>query len=183
MLRRWLRHTETLSHKGERSGKGIIGCRVGNEKGSVDLVEFQVGRGDIPDFQVGKGGEMILVESSLIDEEEAEERPHPDEYSRRTVSRVNEDDEKLKTSIAEDHRTILIIGGVEIFLPSSRGEASIKFAEAMGGKQLETIEEEEEHILMSIPIGEHPVELLTQWELELKALEDWLDNPEPKDGF
>jgi hypothetical protein len=38
------------------------------------------------------------------------------------VSRVNEDDEKLKTSTIkeEDQRTILIIGGVEIFLPSSQ---------------------------------------------------------------
>jgi hypothetical protein len=43
--------------------------------------------------------------------------------------------------------------------------------------------EEEEQILMSVPTeGECPVELLTQWELELKALEDWLDNPEPEGG-
>jgi hypothetical protein len=43
---------------------------------------------------------------------------------------------------------------------------------------------EEEQILRSVPIeGEHPVELLTQWELELKALEDWLDSPEPEGGF
>jgi hypothetical protein len=30
---------------------------------------------------------------------------------------------------------------------------------------------------------EYRVELLTQWEMELKMLEDWLDNPEPEDGF
>jgi hypothetical protein len=57
----------------------------------------------------------------LTDDEEAEEIPHSDEDSRGIVSRVNEDDEKLKTSIIkeEDQRTILIIGGVKIFLPSS----------------------------------------------------------------
>jgi hypothetical protein len=43
--------------------------------------------------------------------------------------------------------------------------------------------EEEEKILKSIPIeGEHPVGFLTQWEIELKALEDWLDSPEPECG-
>jgi hypothetical protein len=29
---------------------------------------------------------------------------------------------------------------------------------------------------------EHTVEMLTQWEIELRMLEDWLDNPEPADG-
>jgi hypothetical protein len=47
----------------------------------------------------------------------------------------------------------------------------------------ETVMEEMKQILMSVPIErEHPVELFTQWELELRALEDWLDNPEPKGG-
>jgi hypothetical protein len=44
--------------------------------------------------------------------------------------------------------------------------------------------EETKQILMSVPTeGEHPVELFTQWELELKALEDWLGNPEPEGGY
>jgi hypothetical protein len=88
MLRRWLRHAENLSDEGKRSGKGLIGFQVGNEKGSVDLIDCQVGRGDIPNFQVGKGEEMSSIESSrqqgeLTDEEEAEERPHSDEDSHR----------------------------------------------------------------------------------------------------
>ena len=29
---------------------------------------------------------------------------------------------------------------------------------------------------------ENIVEILTQWEMELRMLEDWLDNPESKDG-
>jgi hypothetical protein len=60
-LKRWLRHAENLSHKGKRSGKSLIDCQVGNEKGSVDLINCQVGRGDIPYFQVGKGEEMSSV--------------------------------------------------------------------------------------------------------------------------
>jgi hypothetical protein len=74
-LKRWLRHAENLSHKGKRSGKGLVDFQVSKVKGSVDLINCQVGRGDIPDFQVGKGGEMSSVESShleeLTDEEEA----------------------------------------------------------------------------------------------------------------
>jgi hypothetical protein len=30
--------------------------------------------------------------------------------------------------------------------------------------------------------GECPVELLTQWELESKEMEDWLGNPKPEGG-
>ena len=54
-------------------------------------------------------------------------------YSCRTVSRVNEYDDKLETFITvkeEDQRDVLIIGGVNIFLPSGRGEDSIFVADA-----------------------------------------------------
>jgi hypothetical protein len=60
-----------------------------------------------------------LAKISLTDEE-AKEKPHSDEDSRRTVNCVNEDDEKLQTSFIEkkDWRDILIIRRVEIFMPS-----------------------------------------------------------------
>jgi hypothetical protein len=45
------------------------------------------------------------------------------------------------------------------------------------GHRAETIMKKEEHILKFVPIeGEFPIELLTQWEMELKELEDWLDS-------
>jgi hypothetical protein len=126
VLKRWLRHVENLSDQGKRSGRGLVDFQVGNEKGSVDLINFQEGRGDIPIFQVGKGEEMSSAESSCqqgmsTNGKEAKERPHPYEDSCGTASHVNEDDEKLKTSFTEeeDQRSILIIGGIEIFLPSS----------------------------------------------------------------
>jgi hypothetical protein len=102
-----------------------------NEKGSVDLIYFQVARRDIPYFQVGKGGEMRSVESSLTDEEEEGERPRSDGDSCRTVSRVNKDDEKLQNFIIEkdDQNIVMIIGGVKILLPSGRGEARTDVAE------------------------------------------------------
>jgi hypothetical protein len=85
-VKRWLRYVENLNGEGKRSGRGLIDFQVGNEKGSVDLVNCQEGRGDIPIFQVGKGEEMSSAESScqqgvLTDGEEVEERPHPYEYS------------------------------------------------------------------------------------------------------
>jgi hypothetical protein len=47
------------------------------------------------------------------------------------------------------------------------------------------IKEEKEKTLMSSPIEkeDHTVELLTQWEMYLKLLEDWLDNPELEKYF
>jgi hypothetical protein len=140
---------------------------------------------------VGKGEEVILAKSScqqgvLTDgEEEEEERPHAYEGSCGTENHVNEDDDKLETFITKgkDQRSVLVIGGVEIFLPSSQGEVSTYVAGAIEGQKGETFMKEREKILKSIPIEEeHPVELLTQWEMELKALEDCLDSPEPEGG-
>jgi hypothetical protein len=149
VLKRWLRYVENLNGEGKRSGRGLVGCQVGNVKGSIDLVNCQEDRGDIPIFQVGKGEEMSLVESScqqgvLTDGKEVEERPHPYEDSSGVASHVNEDDEKLKTFVTEERgqRIFLIIGGVEIFLPSSRGEASTGVADATEGQQVETVIEE-----------------------------------------
>jgi hypothetical protein len=114
----------------------------------------------------------------------------------------------------EDQRCVLIIGGIQIFLPNSPTEANTSVAheevvqqeskkEAMGPNDFKancvcdagateerqparTVKEEEkEQTLMSAPTEkeENSDELLTQWEQEMKMLEDWLDNPEPEDGF
>jgi hypothetical protein len=65
-----------------------------------------------------------------------EEMSHPYEDACETTSRVNEDDEKLNSSTAEerDQRSVLVIRGIEIFLPSSRGEASTDVADATKGQ-------------------------------------------------
>jgi flagellar biosynthesis GTPase FlhF len=113
----------------------------------------------------------------------------------------------------EDQKCILIIGGIQIFLPISPVEASTSVAheevvqqeskkEAMRPNDFKancvcdagtteerqlarTVkEEEEEKTLMSAPTEkeENSDEFLTQWEQELKMLEDWLDNPKREDG-
>jgi hypothetical protein len=97
---------------------------VGNEGGSLDLIDYQVGRGGIPECQVGKGEEINSAESPyhqgvLIDED-----------SCGFVDHVNEDDEKLNTPITmeEDQRCVLIIGGIQIFLPNSPAETNTRVA-------------------------------------------------------
>jgi hypothetical protein len=66
MLKRWLGHAKNPNHKGKRSGKGLVDCQMGNQKGLMDLINCQMGRRDILDFQVGKGEYMNAVESSLL---------------------------------------------------------------------------------------------------------------------
>jgi hypothetical protein len=75
------------------------------------------------------------------------------------VDHVNGDDEKLNTSITkeEDQRSILIIGGIKIFLTSSQVKTSAHDeSEAEEERQpAETVKEEEmEQTLMSTPVGE-----------------------------
>jgi hypothetical protein len=51
------------------------------------------------------------------------------------------------------------------------------------GQQYDIVVKEEEQILRSVPIEEHPVELLTKWEFDLRELEDWLDSLQPEGEF
>jgi hypothetical protein len=86
----------------------------------------------------------------------------------------------------EDHRNILIIGGIQIFLPSSPVEARVCVADATTeeGQPTVTVIEEMEQMLISSPTEEeHAVKMFTPWEKELEMLEDWLNNPEPVDDF
>jgi hypothetical protein len=81
-----------------------------NEKRSmVDLKGFQVGIEESSDFQVGKGEDMRLSDSLMNSE-------------------VSLDQQGMLTE--EDQRSILLIRGIEIFLPSSPVEARSCVADA-----------------------------------------------------
>jgi hypothetical protein len=119
VLKRWLRYVENINGEGKRFGRGLVDFQVDDVKGSVDLMNCQEAIGDILIFQVGKGEEMSSTKVScqqgvLTDGEEAEERPHPYEDTCETTNHVNEDDEKLKTSVTKEkeHRSVLVIGGI-----------------------------------------------------------------------
>jgi hypothetical protein len=135
---------------------------VGNERiSSEDLIDCQEGRGEIPIFQVGKGEEMRLSESL--------KNSVGSSYQQGVLTE-------------EDQRSVLIIGGIRIFLPTSQAEASICVAEATKGQPVVTVMEEKEQISESAPAEkeEHTVKMLTQWEKELEMLEDWLNHPKPE---
>jgi hypothetical protein len=101
--------------------------------GSVDLIDCQVGRREVPNCQVGRGKEMRLSES-LTDSVESsyQQGVLMDEDSCGFADHVNEYDEKLNTLTIqeEDQRSILIIGGIQIFLPDSPVEARACVADA-----------------------------------------------------
>jgi hypothetical protein len=98
---------------------------------------------------------------------------------------VNEYDDKLKNFSTKEKgwRIFLIIGGIQIFLPSSQEESSTGVACAAEIHQAEIVMDEKEKILKFVSTeDEHPVESLTQWEMELKMMEDWLSSLKPGGG-
>jgi hypothetical protein len=110
----------------EKGSDGISSFQVGNEEVSLDLIDCQGGRGEIPYHQVGKGEEMNSAESSyqqgvLINEDSCGFADHMNEDSCGFADHMNEDDEKLYIPIAieRDQRCVLIIGGIQLFLPYS----------------------------------------------------------------
>jgi hypothetical protein len=98
-----MRSMEDVINFQERNGE-LSNFQVGNEVRSDDLIDCQEGRGEIPIFQVGKGEDMNSSRSSYQQGELME----------------------------EDQRSILIIGGIQIFLPTIPTEASTCVADAAG---------------------------------------------------
>jgi len=124
----------------------------------------------------------------LTDEEEAKERLRSGETSRGIVAHVNEDDEKLKTSIVKekDQGSILVIGGIEVFLPHSPIKARECVADAKNiHPAVAIIEEEKEKMLMFTLVEEeeNTINILSPWEKELDMWEDWLNDREPENDF
>jgi hypothetical protein len=121
--------------------------QVGNEMGSLDLIDCQVGSRKFPNCQVGRGKEMRLSES-IIDsvESSCQQGVLIGEESCGFADHVNEDDDKLKTCTIqkEDQKSILMIRGIQIFLPESPVEARACVVDAATeeGKPTETVMEE-----------------------------------------
>jgi hypothetical protein len=105
--------------------------------GLVDLIFCQVDRREVPNYQVGRGKEMRLSES-LTDSIESsyQQGVLMDKDSCGFADHVNEYYEKLNTLTIqeEDQRSILIIGGIRIFLPDSPIEARACVVDATIGE-------------------------------------------------
>jgi hypothetical protein len=142
------RSTEGLTYCQGGSGESLD-CQVGNEMGSLDLIDCQVGNRKFPNCQVGRGKELRLSES-LRDSgvSSGQQGVLISEDSCGFADHVNEDDDKLKTCTIqeEDQKSILMIGGIRVFLPDSPIEARACVADATteGGQPTETVKEEEE---------------------------------------
>jgi hypothetical protein len=46
VLKWWLRHAKNFIDEGKIFGRGLVDFQVGNEKGSIDLVKCQEGKGE-----------------------------------------------------------------------------------------------------------------------------------------
>jgi hypothetical protein len=84
----------------------------------------------------------------------------------------------------EDQKSLLMIGGIKVFLPYSLVEARcvLPMQQQKEGQPAVTVKEMEQ--MSEAAQGEeeeHADKMLTPWEKELEMLEDWLKNPEPVD--
>jgi hypothetical protein len=143
----------------ERDGKDLIEYQEGNEfmKIAQDLIDCQVGSRKILYCQVGKGEQMNSEVSSYQQEEMTEK---------------------------EDQKSIMMIGGIKVFLPHSLVEASVCVSNAATTERQPAVTVKEMEQMSEASQGEeeeHIVKMLTPWEKELEMLEDWLNNPEPVD--
>jgi hypothetical protein len=153
----------------QRSSDEISNYQMGNETGSIDLIDYQVGNRKFPSCQVGREKEVRLSESLRSSKVSSCQRGVLiDGDSCGLEDHVNEDGDKLKTFTIheEDQRSILIIGGIKIFLLNSQVEASAHDESATkeeGHLAVTVIEEEdkEQTLAFSPTEGEeHSAELL-----------------------
>jgi hypothetical protein len=120
-----LRDIEEVVHVCEpEAGKSLSDDEMGSLE---DLIDCQVSREEIPYFQVGKGEKMRLSKSLMNSE-------------------VSLDQQEELTE--KDQRSLLIIGGIEVFLPHSPVEVRTCVAEATTGEgqPIVTVMEEEENM-------------------------------------
>jgi hypothetical protein len=138
---------------GKRSAEGLAycqgssaessDCQVGNEMGSLDLIDCQVGSRKFPNCQVGRGKEMRLSKSLMNSEESSDQQG---------------------VLTGENQKSILMIGGIRVFLPSSPVEARACVADATTEERqpTETVMEEEVEQTLMFSQGEKD-ERSTEW--------------------
>jgi hypothetical protein len=106
--------------------QGISHCQERNEVRSLrDLMDCQEGSKKFPIFQVGMGTEMGLFESLMNSEVSLDQ---PEELTEQMSSEMDLD-QHMQLTEEEYWRNLLMIGGIEIFLPLSPEEAKIYLAD------------------------------------------------------
>jgi hypothetical protein len=135
-LSQWALHPSHLFSAADGSN-----FQEGIEMGSIDLIDCQVGSRKIPYFQEGKGEQMRLTESLMKSGMSLDQREELTEKMNSEVSSYQQGQLIEK----EDHKSILMIGGIKILLPYSPVEASVYVANATTaeGQPAVTVEEME----------------------------------------
>jgi hypothetical protein len=131
---------------------------------------------------VGKGEQMRLSKSLMNSKMSLDQQEELTEKMSSEVSSYQQGQLIEK----EDHKSIMMIGGIKVFLPYSPVGASVCVTNAatvvgqpaMIVKEMEQISEAAQG-----KEEEHTVKMLTPWEKELEMLEDWLNHLEPLDDF
>jgi hypothetical protein len=125
----------------QEDSQGISHCQVGNGLRSLrDLIDYQEGSGRFPIFQVGKGTEMESVDSidcqegsrkipyCQVGRDEQVSWNQPEELTEKMSSELDLD-QQMQLTEEENQNSILMIGGIEIFLPFSQGKAEVCVAD------------------------------------------------------
>ena len=122
-----MRHAENLNRPEERvqicePKTGINLNDVEDEMGSAeDLMDCQEGSRKITIFQVGRDKQMRLSEG-LINLEVSLNQP--EELTKKMSSELDLD-QQMQLTEEKDLRNLLMIGGIQIFLPFAQEEAEI----------------------------------------------------------
>jgi hypothetical protein len=194
-------------------------CQADNEMGSLDLIDCQEGSRKFPNFQVGRGKELSLSESLgsleviscqqgvliemglfylIVCQEGREEIPccqvGKGEQMRLYESLMNSEVSSYQQgqlTEKEDQKRILMIGGIETFIPLSSFEASVCVVDVATTKRqpMMTTKEIEQTLMFAQGEGdEHSEEWLkifsqeagkeitAAWELATEEEEEEVDN-------
>jgi hypothetical protein len=132
--------------------QGISHCQLGNDMRSLrDLTDCQEGRERFPVCQVGKETEMELVDS-MDCQEGSGDIPYcqvgRDDQMRLSEGLINswmDLDQQVQLTEEEDLRDLLMIGGIQVFLPFAQEEAEFCIADAatVEEQSVVTVREEE----------------------------------------
>jgi hypothetical protein len=163
----------------QEDNEETLHCQLGNERRSdEDLEDCQEGRGNIEDCQEGRGSvlncqvgrdEQLRPSVGLNNSEMSWNQPG--ELAKQEGSKVNMDQQVQLIEVKEHQDDILMIGGIQLFLPSAQEEAKISVinvATAEEQSQLEMTVEKEKKLVQMVQTAqakmkkgnEHSVECL-----------------------
>jgi hypothetical protein len=173
----------------QEDNEETLHCQLGNERRSdEDLEDCQEGSGNIEDCQEGRGSvlncqvgrdEQLRPSVGLNNSEMSWNQPG--ELAKQEGSKVNMDQQVQLTEVKEHQDDILMIGGIQLFLPSAQEEAKISVINAATTEeqsQLEMTVGKEKKLVQMVQTAqaemkkgnEHSVECLNTFSQEAESV-------------